>query len=215
MPSAQVDIKFKSSHTITSSASLTAIRASRVPPEPKQTEPGVVIHVQHPSLSDVKRKFHHSSKMTEVYDWVGSLAEEPKYFTLCGSSQGEALRPLDFVTVAEGIKLYVCQEDEPVMLSEDDNEVSFIGFGPVFASCDKTLIDDKTTPNDHDDPVNPVLCHDFISDVETALPLKIMADDSRCDCECVFCAFANCFLQIVDCMHTIIIYLNKRPSRIL
>lgn len=147
-----------------------AARAARVPPEPNEKEPGVMINVKHPILRGVKRKFDQLDKIKSVYDWVGSLAKEPKFFSLCISPAGEALLPSNLVTVAEDITLHVRQQDEPVTLSEDDNEVTFFGFGPIDASsANKTLIDNGTTPHDL-----------AVQDVPTLLPNQIMVDDDRC-----------------------------------
>ena len=60
------------------------VRASRVIPEPGVfDEVTGVIAIRHPTLGNFSRIFHPSdATMNIVYDWVGSFAPYPLYFTL-------------------------------------------------------------------------------------------------------------------------------------
>ena len=53
---------------------------SRVPLEP--TECFVTVKVRHVTMGKQERRFPSSSAMSSVFDWVGSLCEEPENFTL-------------------------------------------------------------------------------------------------------------------------------------
>ena len=53
---------------------------TRVPLEP--TECFVTVKVRHVTMGKQERRFPSSSAMSSVFDWIGSLCEEPENFTL-------------------------------------------------------------------------------------------------------------------------------------
>jgi len=57
-------------------------RRSRVELEPDLVEPHVVVSINHPTLGIKTRFFKPSSLFVAVYDWIGSIAEKPKFFDL-------------------------------------------------------------------------------------------------------------------------------------
>lgn len=106
---------------------LQAIRASRVPAE-CESDP-VLVGVRHPSLGLIQRKFSETEEMTAVYDWCGSLARYPEYFSL-SHLPGETILPTENVGLYNGCLLNVAEQSQPVPLAMDENEVWFKGFGP-------------------------------------------------------------------------------------
>uniref|UniRef100_A0A7M6DLE0 UBX domain-containing protein n=1 Tax=Clytia hemisphaerica TaxID=252671 RepID=A0A7M6DLE0_9CNID len=57
-------------------------RLSRVLPEPELIEEHTVISVRHKTLGTKRRLFPQNATFANVYDWVGSLSERPKFFCL-------------------------------------------------------------------------------------------------------------------------------------
>eukprot|EP00111_Clytia_hemisphaerica_P014741 TCONS_00043449-protein len=57
-------------------------RLSRVLPEPELIEEHTVISVRHKTLGTKRRLFPQNATFANVYDWVGSLSEIPKFFGL-------------------------------------------------------------------------------------------------------------------------------------
>ena len=59
------------------------LRAAIVPCEPSESDEGIVtVSVRHASLGVQKRRFSNSNQIHAVFDWVGSLAIQPRTFRL-------------------------------------------------------------------------------------------------------------------------------------
>ena len=59
------------------------LRAAIVPDEPSESDEEIVtVSVRHVSLGVQKRRFSNSNQISAVYDWVGSLAIQPRTFRL-------------------------------------------------------------------------------------------------------------------------------------
>ena len=52
--------------------------------EPSDGEPSVHISVRHITMGVINRKFKDSEKLSAIYDWVGSMNDNPESFTLWG-----------------------------------------------------------------------------------------------------------------------------------
>ena len=85
------------------------------------------VQVIHPILGRVKRSFHEYDLVSMLYDWVGSLSSDPKFFQLYFKS--DVLLPHQTIKVADKAVVMMRECDAPVPLSEDDKEVTFLGFG--------------------------------------------------------------------------------------
>ena len=103
---------------------LMQIRASRVLPEPELDEDHVIITVRHCHLGRKTRMFHHNSPMTQVYDWVGSLAAEPEHFELVDFNACVVAPDV----ICKSGSLNMKEVSAPVNMSKE-GEVSFAGFG--------------------------------------------------------------------------------------
>ena len=57
-------------------------RNEKTPKEPDISQGTYVISVRHVSRGLIRRLFERESLMMDVYNWVGSLSPEPKYFEL-------------------------------------------------------------------------------------------------------------------------------------
>ena len=106
-------------------------RLLRTPQEPKESEQStsVEIKVRHVSLGIVTRNFRDSECMACVYDWVGSLSLIPEHFQLLGYA-GMMLLPSQAVKEAARTTLYMSETMSTLPL-EDDEEVTFVGFGNI------------------------------------------------------------------------------------
>ena len=111
-------------------------RVARVPPEP--TESFVTIKVRHVTMGVQERRFPLSSVMASVYDWAGSLCEEPENFTLLDAF-GLPLHPSNPIKDRNMIHMVV--SDETPSLSLADSEIQFRGFGWSDNDNDDTLED--------------------------------------------------------------------------
>ena len=111
-------------------------RVARVPPEP--TESFVTIKVRHVTMGVQERRFPLSSVMASVYDWAGSLCEEPENFTL-HDAFGLPLHPSNPIKDRNMIHMVV--SDETPSLSLADSEIQFRGFGWSDNENDDTLED--------------------------------------------------------------------------
>ena len=60
-----------------------AARSARVPREPAIGEPRVRVVVQHVTEGKLSRYFPSGTAAQSVYDWIGSYALEPEFFSLC------------------------------------------------------------------------------------------------------------------------------------
>ena len=67
-------------------SSLREQRTARVPSEPDLSEEHIVMSIQHPTQGIKRRIFRPEALMKSVYDWVGSLSENPPHFELVDSS---------------------------------------------------------------------------------------------------------------------------------
>ena len=57
-------------------------RLRKTPPEPDISQGSCIISLRHTSLGLVRGRFDRESYMVDVYNWVGSLYPNPKYFEL-------------------------------------------------------------------------------------------------------------------------------------
>ena len=111
-------------------------RMARVPPEP--TEWFVTIKIRHVTMGVQERRFPSSSVMSSVYDWAGSLCEEPENFTL-RDAFGLSLHPSN--PIEDRSMIYMVVSDETPSLSSSDSEIQFRGFGWSANENDDTLED--------------------------------------------------------------------------
>ena len=111
-----------------------ALKKARTPKEPSVEESHLEIAVRHPVIGTVRRRFPPSSQMTSVYDWAGSLSASPEHFKLKLSythPEVQWISPSSPITAASNNVLDMIGCDEPPPLTDDDPEVSFLGYVPV------------------------------------------------------------------------------------
>jgi len=101
-------------------------RRSRVELEPDLVEPHVVVSINHPTLGIKTRFFKPSSLFVAVYDWIGSIAEKPKFFDL--KNDGGILMQPDS-PVQSGF--YQLNPKESAVLMSPEGTVAFSGFGTI------------------------------------------------------------------------------------
>lgn len=111
-------------------------RMARVPPEP--TECFVTVKVRHVTMGVKERKFPSSSLMSSVYDWAGSLCEEPENFTP-RDALALPLHPSN--PIEDRSMIYMVVSDKTPSLSSADSEIQFRGFGCSDNGNDDTLED--------------------------------------------------------------------------
>ena len=106
-------------------------RLLRTPQEPKESEQStsVEIKVRHVSLGIVTRNFRDSERVACVYYWVGSLSLIPEHFQLLDYT-GMMLLPSQAVKETAHTTLYMSETMSTPPL-EDDEEVTFVGFGNI------------------------------------------------------------------------------------
>lgn len=110
---------------------LKEVRKARTPSEPGKREAHFTIAVRHPSFGTLRRRFRVDAVMSSVYDWLGSLQTEPPYFMLkfvCMAHENW-ISPSSPVSIAANNVLLMDACEKPLPLSEDDPEVSFLGYG--------------------------------------------------------------------------------------
>lgn len=153
-------------------------RGLRVTPEPQKGENTLSVCVRHPSLGRIVRRFLDTSKMEEVYDWVGSLCITPRYFSL-SIYPGDPIYPSENVEHIAGHVLSMVEEKSPLPLSRDDSVVSFFD-GSERSNCtDDTLplSDNPITSATHLQPDD--ICGDdflFLEDEKKASLYKQLVD---------------------------------------
>ena len=104
-------------------------RKSGVREEPDLREENLVISIRHPHLGTQRRIFRVESTFNEVYDWVGSLSPEPKFFSLCcRNTTDHAIEPSEPIKGYEKIVLVIEERDIP-LLNEPEGEIAFTGYG--------------------------------------------------------------------------------------
>ena len=91
--------------------------------------------------------------MSSVYDCLGSLETKPPYFMLkfIYTSNEDWIRSTSPVSVAANNVLVMNVCTTPLPLSEDDLEVSFLGYGPEqegLSANDDTLLRNVSDPYD-------------------------------------------------------------------
>ena len=111
-------------------------RMARVPPEP--TECFVTVKVRHVTMGVKERRFPSSSLMSSVYDWTGSLCEEPENFTL-RDALALPLHPSN--PIEDRSMIYMVVSDKTPSLSSADSEIQFRGFGWSDNGNDDTMED--------------------------------------------------------------------------
>ena len=82
-------------------------RAQHVPLEPSLSQPCCVITVIHLSMGRKTRLFSSHSKMEDVYNWIGSLCEEPELFELEYGVLLQVIDPNESITSYEKHLLYM------------------------------------------------------------------------------------------------------------
>jgi hypothetical protein len=110
--------------------SLMTTRTCRVPSQQDEFKPRVEIQARLPSKNLIQRKFSPNEGMSAAYDWLGSIVDVPLHFSLYVPATGNVLSPSELVTVVDDAVIHFKKEDESVILSTDDKEVAFKGFGP-------------------------------------------------------------------------------------
>lgn len=104
-------------------------RLLRTPQEPNENEcECVTIQVRHCFLGVVRRSFPEPENMACVYDWVGSLSLTPENFQLLDYA-GKLLLPSQPLKQAQNTTLYMREVISAPPLEEEDDEVTFLGFG--------------------------------------------------------------------------------------
>ena len=124
---------------------------ARVPPEP--TECFVTAKVRHVTMGVRERKFPSSSLMSSVYDWAGSLCEEPENFTLC-DALSLPLHPSN--PIEDRSMIYMVVSNTP-SLSLADIEIQFRGFRCSDNRNDDTLEDSFPYWNKTENPHMTIL----------------------------------------------------------
>ena len=95
---------------------------TRIPLEP--TECFVTVKVRHVTMGKQERRFPSSSAMSSVFDWIGSLCEEPENFTL-RDALALPLHPSN--PIVDRTMIYMVFSDKRPSLA--DSEIQFRGFG--------------------------------------------------------------------------------------
>lgn len=111
---------------------LKEVRKARTPPEPGKREAHFTIAAQHPSFGTLRRWFRVNAVMSSVHDWLGSLQTEPPFFMLkyvCMAHENW-ICPSSPVSIAPNNVLVMDIYEKLLPLSEDDPEISFLGYGP-------------------------------------------------------------------------------------
>lgn len=114
-------------------------RQLRVPPEPPIHNEHVVVNVKHVTLGQCVRFFPADGTVSMVYDWIGSLLDDPENFTLNVVSN-ELVDPSDPISSVNKTTLYMAITEYPVLLSPQ-GQVSVRGFGH-YISDDVNSIED-------------------------------------------------------------------------
>lgn len=99
-------------------------RISRVPDEPDEGEEKVNVHVRHVTLGIMKRFFDPFSRMSAVYDWVGSLSLTPEHFVLT-DFEANVFAEDQPITDVSSVVLYMREkycDDEYLPANEYDND---------------------------------------------------------------------------------------------
>ncbi|PFX20338.1 hypothetical protein AWC38_SpisGene15206 [Stylophora pistillata] len=109
--------------------SLRLARKRRVTEEPNVNEEHILVRVRHSDKGMIRWRFRPSSKMREVYDWVGSLGRTPEHFEL-SVQPACAIAPDEPVMVVEGKMVQIGVVENPIPMSKEDQDVTFLGFGP-------------------------------------------------------------------------------------
>ena len=102
-------------------------RLKRVPPEPAEKEAKVYVTVKHCSGKTFKRSFKDNEQVSVLYDWIGSLSQEPMYFSL-QKWPNIKLFPEDPIAKASQHEAgldYMTEENECTNLGPEEHEVFF------------------------------------------------------------------------------------------
>lgn len=79
--------------------------------------------------------------MLSVYDWIGSLSPEPEHFIL----HPYAGQTIYTSTSMREVVLYMEETDSPIKIdNEEDQEVSFKGYGAVAGEVPQVQADQNT-----------------------------------------------------------------------
>ena len=132
----QEDALEKEMQNLRRKTDLREARMARVPPEP--TECFVTVKLRHVTVGIQERRFPSSSMMSSVYDWAGSLCEEPEHFTL-RDALALPLQPSN--PIQDRSMIYMVVSDKTPSLSSTDSEIQFRGFGWIDHGNDDTLED--------------------------------------------------------------------------
>lgn len=174
-------------------------RLERLLPEAKEDESYVLVKVRHTSLGIVTRRFTIDAAMWNVYDWVGSLSCTPRYFSL-STDPKEIISPAEGVQIANSHLLVMVEEDDPLPLMEDDNEVTFYSDQLTGETLDDTLLDrvDKGNKEDRnqdhdsckvDEDSSADMNGQFyqVASVSSELPHVIMEEDESLESKANYC----------------------------
>jgi hypothetical protein len=93
-------------------------RERLTPPLPDTNDPHVIISVRHPDLGSVSRPFSSTSKMLDVYNWIGSLAPSPEHFFLARAFPRAYLYADEDVSSVGSSVLYMMKQEDPVPLTQ-------------------------------------------------------------------------------------------------
>ena len=99
-------------------------RASRLPPEPSFSSERTPISVRHIFIGRVTRYFYPKSKMMDVYNWVGSLNVEPRFFGIL-DYKGKVVYPADDIESG----LYNMKVTQSAINLSHHGEIAFNEFG--------------------------------------------------------------------------------------
>ena len=117
---------------------LRCAKAARVPEEPKDGTPRVLVLAQHPFQGRVTKFFLPTEKMVAVYDWLGSLDLQPEHFSV-QVQPSQVISPEENIFLYEGVVLYMHTLDKPIPMGISSPELSFKGFGTVSATDDNYM----------------------------------------------------------------------------
>ena len=114
-------------------------RKSKLQDEPTIFDDHVTVTVRHTILGNKIRFFNTNAKMTQIYDWIGSLNQKPEYFELLDFN-GLCVSP--DLSVTSGV-FNMRETDVPTFMSME-GEVAFKGYGVKDVSVGNELPGDNS-----------------------------------------------------------------------
>ncbi len=127
-------------------------RGRRLPPEPEIEVDHVLINVRHLSRGIITRGFTPDSKVSSVYDWIGSLNNSPLYFALLSPTLQILLGNECVQEFGKQYTLCMCEHHYPVLPDEVDDMLS--SEGTIQSQSDEILLNAGYPPDQllSDDP---------------------------------------------------------------